>query len=118
MLHIMNSAMMPQDGEYTMRRIDAAEAKEMFVLHNKPGRTTPGRPEWKSYIGYQQTAAILSALVGVKIPVSREQTIFENGDEALVIKLRYRVNPREKNGGVHGQTLADYEFCFVTYRKV
>jgi hypothetical protein len=71
--------------------------------------------EWASYIGYPQAAEILSGLLGVEVPVSRSQTILENGDCALVMRLMYRVDHAEKKGRKHGTRIEDYEFYFVRF---
>jgi hypothetical protein len=50
-----------------------------------------------SYVGYQQTADMISRLAGVPIPVSREQTDLQDGDILLIARLRYRMqNPATK----------------------
>jgi hypothetical protein len=46
---------------------------------------------WESRIGYPATADQIHRIAGVRPPLSREATAMEAGDEALVIRLRYRV---------------------------
>lgn len=105
MLRLMNSAMMPEEGIYVCHRITKNEFKEIFHSHK----------EWVSYIGYPQTADILSEMLGVNIPVSRAETILEDGDVLLVAKLNYRVSsPLAK-----GQYVSEKDFSFlkIDYKK-
>lgn len=108
MLRLMNSAMMPCDGNYSKKTITPQEARQIFRKN---------RDNYKSYIGYPQTAQILSTMFGEQIEVSREETVLEDGDVLLVSRLKYRVNPAEKAGNTHGQKLEDYEFSEITYKK-
>lgn len=108
MLRLMNSAMMPQDGTYARRTVPSEEWAREFSRLSK-------REPWRSYVGYPQTAGIVGGLLGLDIPVCRDQTELEDGDTIFVAKLRYRVNPQEKGGRQHGASLDDYEFCIVEY---
>ena len=107
MLHLMNSAMMPQPGKYTCREVTADEFQEEFRAKNG---------EWKSYIGYPQTAKILSDILRIGVPVSRKETKLVSGDTIFAIKLRYRIlSPQEKTAGTHGNDVKDYQFFVIGY---
>ena len=54
------------------------------------------RNELDSYVGHEATAAILSTLFGVEVPVNRAPYHQEVDDVAVVFKLRQRIDvPRE-----------------------
>lgn len=78
---LMNSATLPGPGVYEYRLIPADEATRWLRAGG-----------WTSYIGYQETASHIAALAGVEVPLSRERTVLHPGDEALVVRLTYRVN--------------------------
>lgn len=104
MLKLMNSAMMPQEGNYSMRQISADEFAEIL-------RTEP----FESYIGYPDNLKIIKELSGVDVPLSREQTRLAPGDEMLVMRLKYRItNPADK--GKFTPTVDDFEFFKCEYR--
>jgi len=107
-LHLMNSAMMPTEGQYVIEKITPQIALMIFQ----------GFTCWQSYIGYQNTSAYLEKILGVKIPLSREETHLENHDEVIVCKLRYRpgqvgmkADPKEQSA-VKDE---DFELYHVTY---
>lgn len=107
MLKLMNSAMMPVPGNYIARRITPDEAKKIFFEHASSG--------WQSYVGYAQTAQVMSSVLGVDIPVNRGETLFENGDIAIVCKLAYRVSdPANKGAEVPEDA---FEWWYIEYKK-
>lgn len=106
MLHLMNSAMMPCEGNYYCKKITPTEAKRAFELVDG---------EYKSYIGYPNSCRILSELFGTKIALCRDSTDLRDGDTMLAMRLRYRVIPHDKQGRKHGQNLEDYDFFLITY---
>lgn len=105
MLHLMNSRMMPSEGTYQCRKIDANEAKKIFRSH----------AEFRSSIGYAGTAAILEKLFGRKIPISRETTVLSDGDEIIAATLRYRIEPSSKRLGEAGNRIEEYDFYHVRF---
>ena len=106
MIRLMNSAMMPAEGSYILGRISTHEFADRVQLAAAVGTL-------RSYIGYQQTAEQVRALTGVEIPVSREQTMLEDGDEMLIVKLAYRVqDPALKGQGVSADA---FEFFHAVY---
>jgi hypothetical protein len=91
MLRIMNSAMMPTEGTYRLRRLTPAE----FATY---GQLIREGASYRSYVGYPQTAEHLSGLLGVFVPVSRESTLLEDGDTLLICRLPYRVQDPTRKG--------------------
>lgn len=104
---LMNSAMMPQPGQYRMYRIDR---------NNFAGRLREahGTGVLVSYIGYQQTAEFITKITGVPVEVNRTETKLQDGDFILVCKLKYRVDARTKGAPVDED---DFEFFRATYSE-
>lgn len=100
---IMNSAMMPQPGHYSYRIISQEDASAWLKAN----------PAAQSFVGYQQTADHIEQISGVKIAVSRKATKFDPGDEALVVRLAYRVDPTRK-----GEPMPEeWEYGLVRYER-
>jgi len=105
----MNSAMMPQEGTYTQKIVLKGEFKREFLKFVNFG--------FESYIGYPETARILSEFLGQPVPVSRKETKLADGDIILVARLEYRLqNPHEKAEN-RSKTIDDFIFSIVYYRK-
>lgn len=109
-VHLLNSAMMPNlSGTYESKEIDAPLFASQVKLHMDAGNLV-------SYIGYPETAELLSELCDRKIEVSRAQTHIEDGDILLIAKLKHRVvNPRDK--GKLKPTIDDFEFARANYTR-
>lgn len=104
-IKLLNSAMMPQEGHYSLKRI----TREEFVEEIRTNVII-------SYIGYKDTADFIEKISGVEIDVNRNPTELRDTDTFLVIKLKYRVpNPAEK--GKYVPTDEDYEFFICHYSK-
>lgn len=110
-VRLMNSAMMPADGHY--RKLVIPD--DIFVREFKH-YTEQEKYGWESYIGYPETARVLSALLGVDVPVSRAETVLDCGDVMLVARLKYRVNPADKATN-RKQTVDDFEFSIVLFSE-
>jgi hypothetical protein len=54
-----------------------------------------------SRVGYPETARFIERMTGVAVAISREATALAPGDEALVVRLRYRLG----DAGLKGTTL-------------
>ncbi len=93
-IHLLNSAMMPQPGNYSLVAMNAPAWRVAFDEFRNGGGN------FKSYIGYPQTAAHIAAVLGVEVPVSREQTVLESGDVIFICKLKYRVADPARKGEV------------------
>ena len=97
---LINSAMMPNlSASYHCRPLTASEFAE--ALRSEP---------FESYVGYPETARILSELAGIEIPLNRAQTVVEPGDKLLIARLKYRLaDPGQKGQTRH--TSEDFEFA-------
>jgi len=98
MRYLLNSAVITSAGLYEYRLITAEEAAEWIR-----------RGGWESRIGYPQTAEWIERLSGVRPPLSREASPMGAGDEALVVRLRYRVADPGQKGAVSVQE-EDWEY--------
>lgn len=102
MRYLLNSAVIPSPGTYRYRLIAVAEVKAW--LHALP---------WQSRIGYPATAEHIRAIAGVDVSLSREATAMAAGDEALVVRLKYRLdNPATK--AAHQPAPDDWEYGLLT----
>lgn len=90
MVHLLNSAVMPDEGVYTLKQItEATFTKEL--------RNAAASDNFRSYIGYTETAQLIEQITGIEVEVSREQATLTSGDTMLIVKLRHRVtNPADK----------------------
>lgn len=102
MLLLLNSAVMPTEGVYTLKRI--SEVTFRTVL-----REAAATKNFQSYIGYPATAHLIEQLTGIEVEVSREQATLVPGDTLLIVKLRQRVaNPTDKD--MPQPSIGDFEF--------
>ena len=77
---ILNTSILTSDGEYRLESISLDDAR-YFARHSEG---------FISAIGHESTAAILTELLGVPVPVNRIQFAQVPGQLALVFKLRGR----------------------------
>ena len=66
----------------------------------------------ESYVGYPETASYMAKILGVGVPVNREQAVLEDGDVVLVCKLAHRVQDPTTKGKF---TPDQYEWWVVYY---
>lgn len=104
----MNSAMMPVDGLYRKKTVSATVFAESF-------RREAQIHGWESYIGYPNATKVLSNLLGITVPLTRQQTVLSQSDLMFCMQLTYRVEPAQKAGNQHGDRLEDYVFSIVTF---
>jgi hypothetical protein len=83
MKYLLNSAVITGPGTYRYRLISHEEARDWI-------RRNAGAVE--SRIGYAQTAEYIRRELGFDCPISREAITMNPGDEALVVRLRYRLD--------------------------
>ena len=84
MVLLLNAAVMPTEGVYTLKRI--SEATFRTVLQE-----AAATKNFQSYIGYPETARLIEQFTGIEIEVSREQAELTAGDSMLIVKLRHRI---------------------------
>ena len=98
MKYLLNSAVITSAGLYEYRLVSRDEAAEWIRAGG-----------WESRIGYSQTAEWIEQLAGVRPPLSREASPMGVGDEALVVRLKYRVQDPSQKGAVSVQE-EDWEY--------
>lgn len=105
MILLMNSAMMPA-GAYGSYRYERATVDDLrqAMLNG-----------FRSYIGYPETAALISDWTGIHVPVSREVAALAHGDVIYVVRLRYRVAPGEKGAMLGQSDPSAWEIARVVY---
>ena len=102
MILLLNAAVMPTEGHYTLKQISQAEFGTLL-------RDAAETHNFRSYIGYPETARLIEGMTGVGIAVSREQATLDTGDVMLIVKLRQRVaDPGTKT--TLEPTIDDFEF--------
>lgn len=80
-LAILNTSIVTEDGTYSLKTITLQDAKDL--LSKAGGRVN-------SAVGHQSTADLLTTLLGVDVPVHRQQYAQAAGEVALVFKLNGR----------------------------
>ena len=102
MILLLNSAVMPNEGVYTLKQISEATFQKLL-------QEAAATDNFKSYIGYPQTAQLIEQITGIAVEVSREQASLTPGDIILIVKLRHRVaNPADKE--TLQLSIDDFEF--------
>ncbi|NMA58632.1 YddF family protein [Clostridium cochlearium] len=80
-LGLLNTSIITEEGIFSLKTISLETAKE--IVANNIGNLD-------SAIGHQSTANIMSILLGVEIPVNRQQFSQKVGQNCLVFKLNGR----------------------------
>lgn len=102
MILLLNAAVMPAEGHYTLKQISQSEFRTLL-------QDAAETNNFQSYIGYPETARLLEELTDVDIEVSREQATLTVGDVMLIVKLRHRVaDPSTKT--TLAPSIDDFEF--------
>lgn len=96
MLYLMNSAVLTTAGTYKYTVLDPYEAYRYF--DELRGEEVDLNKLVKSAIGYEQTAAYMSQILNYDVEVNRDMVTLEPGDEALICKLKYRVQDPKSKG--------------------
>lgn len=99
---LLNSAVITSPGTYVYRLVSAEEAAK-WVQTNK----------YISHIGYQTTADHIERLSGIRPRLSREALPMFPGDEALVVRLKYRVQNPGQKGAIQPEP-DDWEYGILT----
>jgi hypothetical protein len=81
-LAILNTSIVTTDGTYTLESITPERAVELAAT-----------ADLDSAVGHDSTAAILSTILGRKVPVNRQLFAQQPGQQALVFKLNGRPAP-------------------------
>lgn len=100
-IHVLNSAVMPQPGNYSLTEISADTFYRLI-------RTCDD--SLVSHLGYPQNQQLIEQKTGVRLPLSREKTELKDGDTLICMTLKYRPNANTKGQRV-GEEDFDYFIC-------
>ena len=106
---LLNSAMMPDEGLYILRRVSREFFAELVADAHRRG-------DLKSYIGYPETAQHVQSISGVPIQVNRAATQLPDQALIAVCKLKYRVADPAMKGQLQPNE-DDYEYYVATYDR-
>ena len=106
MLYLMSTTVIPSgcDGTWKVKSVSLEEAKAMAT---KP---------WKSAIGHESTAQIMSELLELNVPMERVSVSSEVGDKFLCFKL----NKRPPEGAILNRSQLEelgYGWCIMHYQS-
>lgn len=109
MIKLMNSAMMPAEGSFKLRRISTRKFAILLADHY-----------FESSIGYYHTARQIEEIVRretgtrIQVPVNRQKTTLGSKEFLLICKLKYRLaDSRDKR--THQPEIEDLEFFECEY---
>lgn len=85
MIHLMNCSMMTNEGTYTKEIVSKETFRDYF------NKLVGDGVRWKSYIGYPSTQSMLSDLLDVYVKMSRDNTVLEDGDRIMAVRLTSRL---------------------------
>lgn len=105
-LALLNTTVATTDGRYLVETVPLDEARRLVYAATG----------WDSAIGHASTAEIMTTLLGVEVPVVRQQFEQQPGQQARVFKLKGR--PEEgKILSTSEIEAIDYEFKIMTREK-
>jgi hypothetical protein len=106
-LFLMNSAVTPIDGRYTVQHTDLEGARYAVAIAD----------EIVSYVGYPTTAQYMEKALGIPVAVNRDHLKeLRHGDIMLVCRLKYRVpDPADKGKFEPGEE--DFEWLIIKYEE-
>lgn len=110
MVLLLNSAVMPTEGTYTLKRISEATFRKIL-------QEAAAADNLQSYIGYPETANLIEENTGIEIEVSREQAELAEGDVMLIVKLRHRIQ-NLSDIGTYQPSLEDLDFFICHWQPL
>jgi len=109
-LYFLNSAVITAEGVYEYKILNnVTELQQAFR------KLLPQADEVISRVGYKSTIQHIKQILNISLPLSREKLVMEQGDVALVIRLKYRVqDPKQK--GELTPSAGDWEYGILRKR--
>lgn len=103
---LLNSAVIAVggDGTYTYQTITKSQAITWLRLH-----------QFVSRIGYPDNQRFIEKISGVKVALSRDESLLQPGDEALVVRPAYRLQAGTQKGQFKPD---DNDFVFGIMRRI
>lgn len=92
--YLLNSAVISEPGTYTYRLVEHEEAARWLGL------------PFASGVGYPETAREIRRRFGIDVQLSRDLNSMSPGDEALVVRLNYRVQQHRQKRDQRGLLLS------------
>ena len=114
-LALLNTTIMTTDGTYTVETVSLDRAKYLINAYLYSDDDVQPRG-LDSAIGHESTAAIMSQLLGVNVPMNRQQFVQQIGQAALVFKLKGRP-PEGSILTIEEIEAVGYEFKVMTRLK-
>lgn len=90
MRYILNSAVITTPGLYMYVHTSVKKAREWLTEAQREG--------FISTIGYEETVNVFKELFGIDIGLNRQQIYMKKGDEALVFRLKIRLQDPNVKG--------------------
>ena len=107
-VHLLNTAVMPQAGTYSLRKYEEDTWKAELKAAINDG------VDFQQYIGYPSTLTYVEHLIGKSLGEANwDKTELKDGDFIFVIRLDYRVLPYEKKED--DPDIRDFEFFIGRY---
>jgi len=106
---LLNSAIMPDEGLYILRRVSREFFGELIADAYRQGHL-------QSYIGYAETARHIENISGVPIEVNRAATQLPDQALLAICRLKYRVADPGTKGKIQPGD-EDYEYFVATYDR-
>jgi len=101
---LLNTSIVTEDGVYSLRTVSVVEAAGIIA-----------DCDIRSYVGHPATAQIMSTLLSVQVPVSRNLYAQQPGETALVFKLNGRPEPGRE---LSREELEEIGFTFKVLHRV
>lgn len=105
MIHLMNSAVMTTPGIYRTDLISESNFRDRVLLAHTTGSII-------SHLGYPQAVDFIRKLTGIRFELNRDRTDYCEGDEALILRLAYRIENPYSKGSIQRE---DYEFLHCMF---
>ena len=106
-VYLLSATVMPNEGIYRLKGITEQEARE--IVQNAD--------EVVSYVGYDSTADYMAEVLRIPVGVNRDKVLFNDGDIAVVCKLKYRLKDPKQKGSYSPQP-DDYEWFLAEYEAL
>jgi len=103
MFYILNSAVVTAPGLYRYQHLSCQEAANLLARN----------PDFVSRVGYPATAQFIATQFGIQVSLSRESSVMQPGDQALIVRLKYRLAQPEQKAE-HQPQPDDFELGLLT----
>jgi len=102
---LLNSCICHNEGKYNVKK---ATPEEVSMLYNRLKKER----KVVSYIGYPDTAKVLSKVINDEVELNRAEFEWKTGDIGIVIRLKYRLNDPKMKGKTRVSE-EDFEYFII-----